>query len=122
MGDLKRVLIIEDEDLLASLIQRMLSRLGFETFAATTGSEGLRELKRLNQDLDLIVVDYNLPDISSNDIIHQVHLLSPSLKILLTSGYPLDMLTGIKRDDINGFLAKPFNFDQIRSTVTTLFA
>lgn len=122
MGDFKRALIIEDEDLLASLIQRMLSRLGFETFTATTGSEGLRELKRLNQDLDLIVVDYHLPDISSNDIIHQVHLLSPSLKILLTSGYPLDMLTGIKRADINGFLAKPFNFDQIKSTVTTLFA
>ena len=122
MGDSRRVLIIEDEDLLASLIQRMMNRLGFETFTATTGSEGLRELERLNQDLDLIIVDYHLPDISSYDIIRQVHNLSPSLKVLLTSGYPLDMLTGIKRDDINGFLAKPFDFNQIKSTVTTLFA
>ena len=65
-----RILIIEDEKELSNAITTILELNGFEVFAAGSGRECIQLLN--SQDVDLVLCDINLPDITGHDILDYV--------------------------------------------------
>ena len=57
----RRILLIDDEEVLAKNIKRYLDKRGFDTVIATTGSDGLQGFAKLV--IDLVLLDINLPDV-----------------------------------------------------------
>jgi two-component system cell cycle response regulator len=66
-----RVLIIEDDASIAELEKRHLERAGFNAYIAFTGNEGL-DLIRSGEGFDLLIIDYNLPDMSGVDLMQSL--------------------------------------------------
>ena len=66
-----RVLIIDDSSAIRKALNRHLQDLGFETFEAATGTEGLQQFQKIEK-LDLALVDWNLPDMSGYDVVKEV--------------------------------------------------
>jgi PAS domain S-box-containing protein len=82
-----RVLIVEDDELVADLAAGMLSELGFETVIAHSGKEALDRLKTRERP-KLVFSDIVMPGgISGIELAQRVRARYPELPILLTTGY-----------------------------------
>ena len=81
----KKILVVEDEHDILQLINLYLEKEGFRTASATTGAEGLRQVKQ--EKPDLIVLDLMLPEIDGLEVCKRLRS-APETAIL-----PIIMLT-----------------------------
>lgn len=82
---LENVLYIEDDLALARLLQRRMSRSGFKVELANDAKEGIAKLK--DKKFQLILVDYNLPDMNGIEVIKKIHSEYAKIPIIiLTAG------------------------------------
>ncbi len=113
----RTILVIEDEKTISDLICCILNRSGYVTATAATGAEAVMLLEKMNDSVDLIIIDYNLPDITGREMIDRVGTIVPRSRIIVTSGYLPEMLEGMDSDHVYGFLQKPFNIAQVKRQV-----
>ncbi len=66
----KTVLVIEDQEMDASQISKILQGANINVIVASTGHEAFRQIEE--QDIDCIILDYTLPDINSKDLVTRV--------------------------------------------------
>lgn len=107
-----RVLLIEDDKLLAQSIELMLKSESFIVYSSDKGEDGI-ELAKL-YDYDIILLDLNLPDISGYDVLHALRMHKNKTPVLILSGLsdPTDKVRGLGygADD---FVTKPFNKEEL---------
>ncbi|MDX1950583.1 MAG: PAS domain S-box protein [Verrucomicrobiota bacterium] len=105
-----RLLIVEDLDLVRDFTQTFLRSAGFEVLVATNGPEALEILKNLEQPVDLVLTDFNMPGMNGLELMSEIAHLHPGMKFVLASGY----LDETERDRIltehkAKILKKPYN-------------
>ncbi len=113
-----RVLIVDDEQAIVSLITRLLSRKGFEVDSATSGEVALRRIQERRY--DLIISDIKMPGIGGQVFYERVAEKDPTLarRIIFSTG-------DVGNPETRAFLAqthnyainKPFNLRQIEEVV-----
>ncbi len=108
-----RILIVEDDTELGSLLKQYLERLGHEKVVYTSrGQEALRYLK--NMPFDCAFVDLQLPDINGLNILKKLKSLDPSVPVIMMSGFPtLERSIEALRLGASDFLTKPFAFQDL---------
>lgn len=103
-----RILIIEDEENIASFGKMYLEAAGFQVAVAHRGDEGLEIAKRDSP--DLIVLDLNLPGIDGFEITRELRSAptSPAIVMLTARDDAVDTVVGLElgADD---YMTKPFN-------------
>jgi two-component system cell cycle response regulator CtrA len=107
-----RVLLIEDQRVIAKAIELMLTAQGFIVYSTDLGEEGL-ELARL-YDYDIILLDLDLPDIHGYDVLKDLRAAKVQTPVLVLSGIA-EMSTkvhtfGLGADD---YVTKPFHRDEL---------
>ena len=91
----QRILLIEDDSRLASLVSEYLGESGFRVSIAGNGAEGLERIKR--EPFDAIVLDLMLPDIGGLEICRHVRRTSALPILMLTArGDPADRVVGLE--------------------------
>lgn len=114
-----RLLLIEDEEDLASAITRGLKRQGYAVDAAASGEDGCR-LAEVNG-YDLLVLDLNLPGMDGLDVLHRLRATQPELLVLVLTarGRPEERVAGLDlgADD---YLPKPFHFQELSARIRAL--
>jgi two-component system, OmpR family, response regulator AdeR len=109
------VLVVEDDEDIASLLERYLARAGYRTTKASNGLSALTQVQRLQP--DLIVLDIGLPDIDGFDLLTKVRANSNVPVIFLSAmDDSTDKLLGLKlgADD---YVTKPFNPQEVVARV-----
>lgn len=101
-----KIMVVEDEDGVRTLVTRLLTREGYEVVAAANGPEAL---DRLNQtrDVDLIVTDIVMPGMRGTDMVDIIRKERPEIPVLFITGYPQDDSFGSKQKE--RILFKPFS-------------
>lgn len=79
-----RILVIDDDLAMRSLISQVLARSGYEVETAEEGSEGLQLLSRSR--FDLVISDIIMPGMEGIETIREIRALYPGLKIIAISG------------------------------------
>jgi signal transduction histidine kinase len=97
------ILLVDDEDLLLTMGQTILSAYGYRVLTANSGQKALDLLAR-NPAVDLVITDLVMPAMSGRELIEHLHLLSPAPRILCTSGY----VWPAGQAHIGAYLQKPF--------------
>jgi DNA-binding response OmpR family regulator len=114
-----RVLIIEDEDVMADAIATGLRREGFAVDVSYDGSAGLT--KALDLSYDVVILDRDLPRLHGDEVCNRLTAEKPSTKILMltASGQLAERIAGLNlgADD---YLAKPFAFAELVARVHAL--
>jgi DNA-binding NtrC family response regulator len=112
-----RVLLIEDEGVLAKNIQRSLEKVGHTVTVAANGREGERLFAEGPPDVTLL--DLRLPDASGLDLLPRLRALDPSAAVLLMTAYATveDAVRAIKLG-AKDYVEKPLNLEDLRLTVT----
>jgi two-component system alkaline phosphatase synthesis response regulator PhoP len=101
------VLLVEDEENLASLVQAYLEREGFRVLSVGSGSEALSALAR--QPVRLVVLDLNLPDVDGLEVCRQIRASSSVPIVMLTArDEEADRLAGLETG-ADDYIAKPFS-------------
>src|SRR5207237_5537030 len=101
------VLLIEDEESIASLVKAYLERDGYKVVWARTGSDGLAELSR--HPVRIVVLDIGLPDIDGFEVCRQMRSRSSVPILMLTArDDETDRVAGLEvgADD---YVGKPFS-------------
>jgi two-component system cell cycle response regulator CtrA len=107
-----RVLLIEDQRVIAKAIELMLTAQGFIVYSTDLGEEGL-ELARL-YDYDIILLDLDLPDIHGYDVLKDLRAAKVQTPVLVLSG-DAQMSTKVYTLDLGAddYVTKPFHRDEL---------
>ena len=111
-----RVLVVDDEPLVAMLTASMLEDLGHATEVVPSGASALSIL-RSDKEIDAVITDYAMPDMTGAELAAQIRGLRPDLPIILATGYadfPNAHMQNLPR------LSKPFGSHELRLILTTL--
>ena len=109
------ILLVEDEEDIASLVRAYLERDGFRVLWATRGTEGLAKLER--HDVRLAILDLQLPDADGFDVCRAIRSTSSLPIVMLTArDEEVDRVTGLElgADD---YVTKPFSPRELTARV-----
>lgn len=116
--DGRRILIIDDDDMIRLTLSRMLKRLGLNVISAGDGQSGLETLAA-RHDIDLVCLDYSMPGMSGEDVLIRLREQDPGLPVILMSGQMPDTETTRLASVV---LQKPARMAQIEEAVHAAFA
>ncbi len=116
----KIILLADDEEMLQDLIAELLESADYYVLKVQNGKE---VLKLLTEEIviDLLVIDYNMPEMNGIECIKKIRELNFNFPIILSTG-SLGVVESldIEKIGINKLLNKPYDFETLLETVRTL--
>ena len=117
-GGSGRVLVTDDEPLVADLVRRTLSRMGYEVVVVGSGREAIRAVDQAEAPFDLLLLDLNMPEMSGLEAWQAIHARDPDLPVVVMSGFGAsDVLDGIREAGVRTLLSKPFRIEELARAV-----
>jgi two-component system cell cycle sensor histidine kinase/response regulator CckA len=115
------VLLVDDEDMIIDVAQRMLDKLGYKVFTARDGKEAVEVFRKHKEEIDAIVLDMIMPKMSGGEAFDQIKKIKPEIRVLLSSGYSINgQASEILNRGCNGFIQKPFNLQNLSKSLRTI--
>ena len=106
----ERVLVVDDEPLLAEMVRMMLSRLGYDAVSRTSAIDALETFKNQPEakSFDLVITDMTMPHLTGKDLARELSRLRPEVPVILMTGFS-ETIDAEKAKNIGmqGFLMKP---------------
>lgn len=109
----KRILIVDDEALIALTAVDMVEALGFEAVEAHSGAEAL-EFLGSGKAFDLMITDHSMPGMSGAELAREARLIKPQLAIMVSTGYS-EVPEGFDDDVV--LLSKPYSETELSSKI-----
>lgn len=113
-----RILVVDDDPLIAMTTAMMLSHLGHEVLEANSGKQALDILQR-EDGIDLLLTDYSMPRMTGAQLAEAARALRPMLPVLLATGYA-ELPDGEQMDLPR--LGKPYRREQLDAEIQKLLA
>jgi two-component system cell cycle sensor histidine kinase/response regulator CckA len=112
------ILVVDDESLLLTMAETILSDFGYQVLTANSGQKALQILSRETTKVDLLVTDLVMPGMAGRELIERVRQQDLDFPILCTSGYvvPEDKQAAIS------YLRKPFTSTELLRRVKAALA
>ena len=109
-----RVLVVDDDRAVLKSTVRMLDFLGYATASAESAAEALR-LLAANQEIDLVLADFAMPEMSGGELAKAICAMRPTLPVVLITGYSdPDVLKELSDFRI---ILKPFTEDDLVNAI-----
>jgi len=112
------ILLVDDEESVRRVGQRMLQTAGFEVATAAGGQEAVTWFRKHANEVDLVMLDLTMPDMDGLETIHELRRLKPDVPVLLSSGYSEQEVhkrcAGV---ELSGFIQKPYELDKLREVL-----
>ncbi|REJ80970.1 MAG: response regulator [Bacteroidetes bacterium] len=113
-----KIMIVEDEIIVAKDIQRILKKLGYEAFDPfANGKKALDSIEKLNPDLILLDINLKSSELDGIQVAEQIHQHYQIPFIFLTAFSDKATLERAKLTEPYGYIIKPFEEDDIRTAI-----
>ena len=108
-GGSETILLVEDEEAVRGLAQKILEQAGYNVLSAAGGEEAVRLCRAQNRRIDLILTDVVMPEASGKEVADRLNKLVPGIKVLFMSGYTDEVIVhhGVLDSNVQ-FIQKPF--------------
>lgn len=108
------VLLVEDEEHMLHLLEKILSKHGYKVLKASDGETAIRTYKRHKENIDVVMLDIGLPKIAGPDVLLKIKQEKPDVKVVIASGYlEPELRSDIDRAGVRYFLHKPYMLDEV---------
>ena len=115
----KKVLIVDDEDLILYSLSRALRKEKRQVNTVATGRDALRQIG--HQCYDLCILDIGLPDMTGVEVMQAAKIIAPATTIIMmTADEVNDDMRKTIQEQACLFFTKPFELSQVRSLVNTV--
>lgn len=110
-----RILVVEDDDNLRSVLRMAMERKGFDVVEARDGAEASKQVGAA--DYDVAIVDYQLPPPDGLEVLRQLRSAQPScVRVLMSGALDLPVVMGaVNRGEVTRLVAKPFHLEALFS-------
>lgn len=112
----KRILLVDDDMLIAMSSADMLMDLGHDVVEAHSGLEALESFGD-GSDFDLVITDYSMPGMNGGDLARAVRAIAPAIPILIASGYA-ELPAGLDLEIAK--IGKPYTQEQLMLEISRL--
>ncbi len=113
----ERILLVDDEEMIVTMMTNSLEKLGYDVDAYTSPVEGLEAFQRRPHDFDLVIVDQTMPDLTGTEFISKVQSERPGLPAILQSGWGrFDRDFGDGQGPV-AMIDKPFRISTVAETI-----
>ena len=115
----KKILIVDDNPNMSSLLSEMLEVFDYQSVRAAGGQEALSELERGG--FSMVITDMRMPEMTGLELVQEVKKRYPKTPVVLISGYSLGHLeSNDSQFNPDGFLGKPLMMSDIEKLLNTL--
>jgi CheY-like chemotaxis protein len=116
----RAILLVDDDPLVLEAMVSLLQGLGHTVTATSSGQEALERVEE-GLDVDLVIVDQNMPGLSGEETVTRLLALRPDLPILMASGY----FASARADAASSggriaTISKPFSRDELRRAIQAM--
>lgn len=111
-----RILVVDDEEIVQSLVHDALEDEGYEVVTAGNGRAALERIAE--QRFDLLITDIRMPGMSGIELVEQADKLDPEMGIVYMTGYAsLNSAKDAIKQGVLDYIMKPFELHEIRMAV-----
>lgn len=115
----KKILIVDDNPNMSSLLAEMLEVFQYDSLRATDGHDALE--KAGEDDIAMVITDMRMPKMSGLELLQAIKEKKPQLPVVVISGYSVDEVdSDILKSKADGFLNKPFMMSDIEQLLSDL--
>ena len=122
-----RVMVMDDDELLRDLFEKMLESIGYEVVLACNGDEAVDLYARSfgsHEAIDLVIMDLTIPGgMGGKEAVRKLLEIDTEVKAIVASGYSNDpVMANYKEYGFKGVLVKPFNRKDLHKAVKSVLA
>jgi DNA-binding NtrC family response regulator len=112
------ILLVEDEEGVRELTQRILKEQGYKVTCAKSGDQAFSLCGQMEKAADMVVTDVVMPNMSGPELVEKVRARWPNVKVIYMSGYTPNAIVhnGVLDPEIP-YLQKPFQAAQLARKV-----
>lgn len=110
------ILVVDDNEVVLTTTQILLSDLGFTATKAKNAKEALSIFRSNPHGFSLVITDYSMPRMNGDELAMELKKIRNDIPIVLCSGYVIDI--NINRAAINAVLSKPFSVEQLQEKIS----
>lgn len=120
-GQGQTILIVEDDESILQLAEKILKLHGYKTITADNPDYAIKIVSAYQNDIAMILTDVIMPGMNGKDLAEKIAKIKPDIKCLFMSGYTADIIAtrGIIDKGIN-FLPKPFSANSLINKVSDI--
>ncbi|MEI7594244.1 MAG: response regulator [Bacteroidota bacterium] len=115
----KKILIVDDSELIHYILNNFFKNSSFELIHAHTGKEAVKLFKE-NNDIKVILLDVELPDISGFEVAKYILSISSSNILMQTGSLNEGFLEKMKKYNLNNYIIKPYSKTNLIKSVIKL--
>lgn len=114
------VLAIDDDPTFLHTVSSVLRKHGFNVLTSTTGTKALTMLRYGSQDVRVVLLDYNMPQLNGAETLAYVRKLCPKVKVIALTAVSINQLPESFHADVDRFIPKPFDARKVIDAIHSL--
>ncbi len=113
---MKRILLIDDDMDMCTLLGRFLQRKGFETDAAYSGNKGIAKFKE--QHFDVVLCDFRLGDKEGREVLKEIKEINPHAVVIIITGYSdIKIAVDVIKHGAFDYITKPLIPEEVLNVI-----
>jgi two-component system cell cycle sensor histidine kinase/response regulator CckA len=122
LGPKRRILLMDDEQMILDIVSRMLGHLGYEVTTCTDGSQAIAAFaksKSHSEPFDVVMMDLVIPNgVGGQDAVHTIKKIDPGARVIASSGHlEHPVMLDHKAFGFNAVLEKPYKLEKLQQVI-----
>ncbi|HEY5957343.1 MAG TPA: response regulator, partial [Polyangiaceae bacterium] len=115
------VMVVDDEAPVRAATAQVLRSIGYAALEADSGATACELLRQHHSEIDLVLLDFAMPDMNGQQTLHALKQLKSELPIILLTAYAEAELGGrFQSESLAGFIVKPFTCDELATAIAAV--
>jgi len=116
MAEKSRILVVDDEEALRSVLSSELVSGGYDVMTASDGDEAIAIVEK--KKFDLVLLDIKMPKVDGFEVLKFIKKTSPAVKVIMLTGFA-DLKNAIesKKHGAEDFVSKPYDLVDLLTTI-----
>jgi two-component system response regulator (stage 0 sporulation protein F) len=117
---IKRILVVDDEENARIALSKILTREGYDVASAANGHEALTYLQA--RDVELIITDINMPEMNGMAFLRELSRIRPASNVIMITAYG-EVESYIEAMNLGAFeyINKPVKIDELKKIIAKVF-
>lgn len=115
-----RILVVDDEEHILSVLRDFLENLGYEVVTAEDGEDALAKFEP--EKFDVVISDLLMPRMDGLELLNKIRLLDKHVIFLMITGYPsIETAVDAIKKGAYDYITKPFHMEDVRIKIERAF-
>ena len=115
------ILLVDDESAITIIFEMELTRIGYCVLTASNAQQAIQIAAEFHSTIDALITDWKMPDMMGDQLVSELLVQRPSLKVVLMSGSPeAETASQAFHKDQLTFLQKPFGIAELNQAIRLL--